>query len=77
MKLVQLNINTKGKNMTDITKYKSIAVKLESYNKIQTIAEEKYMSISSLVRYLTDKEFDKFTQTKEANQKETLKYGGF
>ena len=63
--------------MTDITKYKSIAVKLESYNKIQTIAQEKYMSISSLVRYLTDKEFDKFTEAKEVNQKETLKYGGF
>ena len=59
--------------MTDITKYKSIAVKLDAYKKIQSVAQERYMSVGSFVRYLADKEFDKYNQAKETNQKETLK----
>ncbi len=42
--------------MTDITKYKSIAIKIDSYKKAKPLADRKYMSIGSFVRYLIDKE---------------------
>ena len=43
--------------MTDITKFKSIAIKLETYNKAKLMTDKNYMSMSAFVRYLVDKEF--------------------
>ena len=45
--------------MTDIEKYKSIAIKIDSYKKAKPMAEEKYMSMGSFVRYLIDNEHEK------------------
>ena len=45
--------------MTDIEKYKSVAIKIDSYKKAKPMAEEKYMSMGSFVRYLIDNEHDK------------------
>ena len=42
--------------MTDIEKYKSIAIKIDSYKRAKPMANEKYMSMSAFVRYLIDKE---------------------
>jgi hydroxyethylthiazole kinase-like sugar kinase family protein len=44
--------------MTDIEKYKSVAVKIDCYQKAKPMAEEKYMSIGSFIRYLIDKEYE-------------------
>ena len=44
--------------MTDIEKYKSVAVKIACYQKAKPMAEEKYMSIGSFIRYLIDKEYE-------------------
>jgi hypothetical protein len=48
--------------MTDIEKYKSVAVKIDCYQKAKPMAEEKYMSIGSFIRYLIDKEYDEHTK---------------
>ena len=45
--------------MTDITKYKTIALKIEAYKKAKPKADELYMSIGSYLRYLIDKEIQK------------------
>ena len=42
--------------MTDIEEYKSIAIKIDSYKRAKPMADEKYMSMGSFVRYLIDKE---------------------
>ena len=44
--------------MTDITKFKSIAIKIDAYKIAKPMADEKYMSMGSFVRYLIDKEYD-------------------
>ena len=44
--------------MTDIEKYKSVAVKIDCYQKAKPMAEEKYMSIGAFIRYLIDIEYD-------------------
>ena len=44
--------------MTDITKFKSIAIKIDSYKVAKPMADEKYMSMGAFVRYLIDKEYD-------------------
>ena len=44
--------------MTDITKFKSIAIKIDSYKRAKPMADEKYMSIGAFVRYLIDKEHE-------------------
>ena len=38
--------------MTDIEKYKSIAIKIDSYKIAKPMADEKYMSMGAFVRYL-------------------------
>ena len=63
--------------MTDINKYKSVAIKIDSYTKIKTIAEEKYMSVGSFVKYLVDKEFNNYNQIKITEKKSIFKFGGF
>ncbi len=47
--------------MTDIEKYKSVAIKIDAYKKAKPIAEKKYMSMGSFIRYLIDKEEEKPT----------------
>lgn len=42
--------------MTDIKKYKSVAINIETYRKARPIAEKNYMSMASFLRYLIDKE---------------------
>ena len=42
--------------MTDIEKYKSIAIKIDSYKRAKPMADEKYMSMGAFDRYLIDKE---------------------
>jgi hypothetical protein len=45
--------------MTDIEKYKSVAIKIEAYQKAKPMAESMYMSMGSFIRYLIDREHDK------------------
>ena len=42
--------------MTDIKKYKSVAINIDTYRKARPIAEKNYMSMASFLRYLIDKE---------------------
>ena len=42
--------------MTDVTKYKSVAIKIDVYNKAKPMAQNKYMSMGSYLHYLIDKE---------------------
>ena len=51
--------------MTDIKKYKSVAISIDTYKRATPIAEKNYMSMASFLRYLIDKE----------EQKPTLKNG--
>ena len=51
--------------MTDIKKYKSVAISIVTYKRAKPIAEKNYMSMASFLRYLIDKE----------EQKPTLKNG--
>ena len=44
--------------MTDITKFKSIAIKIDAYKIAKPMAEKKYMSMGAFVRYLIDKEHE-------------------
>ena len=47
--------------MTDIEKYKSVAIKIDAYKKAKPMAEKKYMSMGSFIGYLIDKEEEKPT----------------
>ena len=51
--------------MTDIKKYKSVAISIDTNKRAKPIAEKNYMSMASFLRYLIDKE----------EQKPTLKNG--
>ena len=51
--------------MTDVKKYKSVAISIDTYQRAKPIAEKNYMSMASFIRYLIDKE----------EQKPTLKNG--
>jgi len=51
--------------MTDIKKYKSVAISIDTYQRAKPIAKKNYMSMASFLRYLIDKE----------EQKPTLKNG--
>jgi len=53
--------------MTDITKFKSIAIKIDSYKLAKPMADEKYMSMGAFVRYLIDKEHEQKTNGKDQN----------
>ena len=52
--------------MTDITKYKSVAVRLPIWNKLQSIAGEDFRSVGKVIEYLVDKE-DKVREKKKKN----------
>ena len=45
--------------MTDVKKYKSVAISIDTYKKAKPIAEKNYMSMASFIRYLIDKEEDR------------------
>ena len=47
--------------MTDIKKYKSVAISIDTYKRAKPIAEKNYMSMASFLRYLIDKEEDRPT----------------
>ena len=47
--------------MTDIEKYKSVAIKIDAYKKAKPMAEKMYMSMGSFIRYWIDKEENKPT----------------
>ena len=51
--------------MTDITKFKSIAIKIDAYKIAKPMADEKYMSMGAFVRYLIDKEHTQQTNGKD------------
>jgi len=53
--------------MTDITKFKSIAIKIDAYKLAKPMADEKYMSMGAFVRYLIDKEHEQKTNGKDQN----------
>ena len=57
--------------MTDIEKYKSIAIKIDSYKRAKPMAEEKSMSMGAFVRYLIDKEHEQKTNGKDQNHDRT------
>ena len=42
--------------MTDIKRYKSVAINIDAYRKAKPIAEKNYMSMASFIRYLIDRE---------------------
>ena len=48
--------------MTDIKKYKSVAISIDTYKRAKPIAEKNYMSMASFLRYLIEKEEQKPTQ---------------
>ena len=47
--------------MTDVKKFKSVAINIDTYLKAKPIAEKNYMSMASFIRYLIDKEEDRPT----------------
>ena len=57
--------------MTDITKFKSIAIKIDAYKIAKPMADEKYMSMGAFVRYLIDKEHEQKTNGKDRNHDRT------
>ena len=57
--------------MTDITKFKSIAIKIDAYKIAKPMAEEKYMSMGAFVRYLIDKEHEQKTNVKDQSNDRT------
>ena len=57
--------------MTDITKFKSIAIKIDAYKLAKPMADEKYMSMGAFVRYLIDKEHEQKKNGKDHDRANT------
>jgi len=55
--------------MTDISKYKSVAVKLPVWNSLQSFAGQDLRSVGKVIEWLVDKE-------KKVRKKRKLKNGG-
>ena len=49
------SINGKER-MTDISKYKSVAVRLPIWNKLQSFAGQDFRSVGKVIEFLVDKE---------------------
>ena len=47
--------------MTDVKKFKSVAIGIDTYQRAKPIAKKNYMSMASFLRYLIDKEEDRPT----------------
>lgn len=57
--------------MTDVSKYKSVAVKKESYKKLRTMADKDYRSVAGFIEYLIDKESEeRIIGERNANKQE-------
>ena len=56
--------------MTDITKYKSVAIKIDAYQKAMPMANERYMPMGAFIRYLIDKEAKEHNRQPLENGKE-------
>ena len=50
--------------MTDVSKYKSVAVKLPVWNKLQSFAQQDLRSVGKVIEWLTHKE-DKTRQKRK------------
>ena len=57
--------------MTDITKFKSIAIKIDSYKLAKPMADNKYMSMGAFVRYLIAKEHEQQVNGKDHDRKKS------
>jgi hypothetical protein len=57
------------RNMTDVSKYKSVAVKLPVWSKLQSFAQQDLRSVGKVIEWLADKE-DK------TRKKRKIKNGG-
>ena len=44
--------------MTDISRYKSVAIKKDSYKKLKGMADQDYRSVAGFIEYLIDKEIE-------------------
>ena len=42
--------------MTDVKKYKSVAISIDTYQRAKPIAEKNYMSMASFIRIYTDRD---------------------
>lgn len=57
--------------MTDVSKYKSVAVKKESYKKLRSMADKDYRSVAGFIEYLIDKESEeRIIGERNANKQE-------
>ena len=59
------SINGKER-MTDISKYKSVAVRLPIWNKLQSFAGQDFRSVGKVIEFLVDKE-NKARERKKKN----------
>ena len=59
------SINGKER-MTDISKYKSVAVRLPIWNKLQSFAGQDFRSVGKVIEFLVDKE-NKARENKKKN----------
>ena len=57
--------------MTDITKFKSVAIKIDAYKLAKPMADKKYMSMGAFVRYLIAKEHEQLTNGKDQSNDRT------
>jgi len=44
--------------MTDTARYKSVAIKKDSYKKLKGMADQDYRSVAGFIEYLIDKELE-------------------
>ena len=44
--------------MTDVSRYKSVAIKKDSYKKLKGMADQDYRSVAGFIEYLIDKELE-------------------
>ena len=51
-----INYDSFRRNMTDVSKYKSVAVKLPVWNRLQSFAGQDLRSVGKVIEWLVDKE---------------------
>jgi len=51
-----INYYSFRRNMTDVSKYKSVAVKLPVWNRLQSFAGQDLRSVGKVIEWLVDKE---------------------
>ena len=62
------SINGKER-MTDISKYKSVAVRLPIWNKLQSFAGQDFRSVGKVIEFLVDKENKARDKAREKKKK--------